>query len=167
MISLKAKEKLYPAMGTANSGPGGRRAPSHARGDFSCVIYRQVFWLKRQTRPSAFPGKIPVTSLKDAPLTQQRHCAGFTPASLSSPGGHTCIPLHIRFQNSTTLYGIGREMSRGRIRPPPRAAAGGSSLPPRPSTWNQIYPSAHSSSASSTAPPAAPRSVLWLRHTNL
>ena len=31
----------------------------------------------------------------------------------------------------------------------------------------RMYPSAHSSSASRTAPPAAPRRVLWERQTNL
>ena len=33
--------------------------------------------------------------------------------------------------------------------------------------FDWMYPFLHSSSASSTAPPAAPRRVLWLRQTNL
>ena len=36
--------------------PATAPAPSYARGGFSCVIYRQVFWLKRQTCFPAFPG---------------------------------------------------------------------------------------------------------------
>ncbi len=44
----------------------------------------------------------------------------------------------------------------------------GKSPPPVPGEIkDQMYPSAHSSSARSTAPPAAPRRVLWLRQTNL
>ena len=44
----------------------------------------------------------------------------------------------------------------------------GKTPPPAPGEIkDQMYPSAHSSSARSTAPPAAPRRVLWLRQTNL
>ena len=44
----------------------------------------------------------------------------------------------------------------------------GKTPPPAPGEIkDQMYPSAHSNSARSTAPPAAPRRVLWLRQTNL
>ncbi len=49
---------------------------------------------------------------------------------------------------------------------PPSEKAGRFEIPLKPQAQS-IYPSAQSSSASRTPPPAAPRRVLWLRQTNL
>lgn len=80
----KKQTKSCTLEGTANEPllSNGSLHPPNARGGHLCVICGQVFWLKRQTSFPAFPGKPPVTFLENTPLTQQRHCAGFTPASL-------------------------------------------------------------------------------------
>ena len=67
----------------ANSGLDGRRAPSQCAGRLLVRHIQAGILAQASNASSSLPGRdLPVTSLENTSLTQQRHCAGITPASL-------------------------------------------------------------------------------------
>ena len=130
-------------------------------------------------------GFSPQQSMRGASTVEQkdrRLCGGFqrgacAPLCVVVGEGYIREGPHRKGPSLMRLFGhfFGVEkVTRGTGAEPPISSESqkfreeGKTPPPAPGEIkDQMYPSAHSSSARSTAPPAAPRRVLWLRQTNL
>ena len=78
---------------------------------FTCVIYRQVFWLWHPTQLLLFSGTSPNDFQATATPTQQRPCTGFSPVSLFTctdvqtpvyQFGFLCLGYHCWARKSST-----------------------------------------------------------------